>query len=324
MSPPPLRIEVKGTGPDRPDDSPALKVEVTSEPRSMAAGSSTPDTYGLGETIVITAIAGVPVTVAGDPVFRFLLTNPDEADNIIRQATYDATRSRGRAFAFAYTVQADDRDTDGIEVRDHTRTFLLDEDDRIFTTSQNIDIDRTYEHTIAYKPAEPQGDRLPNHKVDGSLAPAVTVPSRPTRPTLASATTTTLTVEWTHPGDGGSPLLRNAVRYRILNENRLDERGRGHHAGDARGHHGSSAEYAVRSTGPGHQCDRSQPVGRWDIGIQNADEHRADGGAGDYRHGGARAATDGLDHGHLRRRRAAVELLLPVGAGCTPTARRTR
>ena len=214
--PTPLRIEVKGTGPDRPDDSPALKVEVTSEPRSMAAGSSTPDTYGLGETIVITAIAGVPVTVAGDPVFRFLLTNPDEADNIIRQATYDATRSRGRAFAFAYTVQADDRDTDGIEVRDHTRTFLLDEDDRIFTTSQNIDIDRTYEHTIAYKPAEPQGDRLPNHKVDGSLAPAVTVPQHPTRPTLASATTTTLTVEWTHPGDGGSPLLRNAVRYRLL------------------------------------------------------------------------------------------------------------
>ena len=216
--PTPLRIEVKGTGPDRPDDSPALKVEVTSEPRSMAAGSSTPDTYGLGETIVITAIAGVPVTVAGDPVFRFLLTNPDEADNIIRQATYDATRSRGRAFAFAYTVQADDRDTDGIEVRDHTQTFLLDEDDRIFTTSQNIDIDRTYEHTIAYKPAEPQGDRLPDHKVDGSLAPADTVPPRPTRPTLASATTTTLTVEWTHPGDGGSPLLRNAVNYRILNE----------------------------------------------------------------------------------------------------------
>ena len=220
--PTPLRIEVKGTGPDVPDDSPNLTVkyvEVSSEPRSMATGSSTRDTYGLGETIVITVIAGEPVMVEGDPVFRFLLTNPDEADNIIRQATYDATRSRGRAFAFVYTVQADDRDTDGIEVRDHTQTFLLDEDDRIFTTSQNIDIDRTYEHTIAYKPAEPQGDRLPNHKVDGSLAPAVTVPSRPTRPTLASHTPTTLTIEWTHPGDGGSPpLLLNAVRYRILHE----------------------------------------------------------------------------------------------------------
>ena len=219
--PTPLRIEVKGTGPDVPDDSPNLTVkyvEVSSEPRSMATGSSTPDTYGLGETIVITVIAGEPVMVEGDPVFRFLLTNPDEADNIIRQATYDATRSRGRAFAFVYTVQADDRDTDGIEVRDHTQTFLLDEDDRIFTTSQNIDIDRTYEHTIAYKPAEPQGDRLPNHKVDGSLAPAVTVPSRPTRPTLASATTTTLTVEWTHPGDGGESLVRSAVRYRTLHE----------------------------------------------------------------------------------------------------------
>ena len=60
--------------------------------------------------------------VEGDPVFRFLLTNPDEAN--IRQATYDATRSRGRAFAFVYTVQADDRDTDGIEIRDHTPNLL--------------------------------------------------------------------------------------------------------------------------------------------------------------------------------------------------------
>ena len=207
--PTPLRIEIRGTGPDVPYDSPALTVkdvDVTSEPRSMAAGSSTPDTYGLGETIVITVIAGEPVMVAGDPVFRFLLTNPDEADNTIRQATYDATRSRGRAFAFVYTVQADDRGTDGIVIGDHTQSFILDDDDRIFTTSQNIDIDRTHSAFVS------------DHKLDGSLTPEVTEPPRPTRPTLASATDTTLTIEWTHPGDGGSPLLRNAVRYRTLHE----------------------------------------------------------------------------------------------------------
>ena len=30
-----------------------------------------------------------------------------------------------------------------------------------------------------------------------------------------SATATTLTIEWTHPGDGGSPLTRNFVHYRV-------------------------------------------------------------------------------------------------------------
>ena len=30
-----------------------------------------------------------------------------------------------------------------------------------------------------------------------------------------SATATTLTIEWTHPGDGGSPLTRNFIEYRV-------------------------------------------------------------------------------------------------------------
>ena len=54
----------------------------------------------------------------------------------------------------------------------------------------------------------------------GDLAPAVTVPPHPTRPTVVSATTTMLTIEWTHPGDGGSPLLRNYLEYRM--EHALD------------------------------------------------------------------------------------------------------
>ena len=52
------------------------------------------------------------------------------------------------------------------------------------------------------------------HKVDGSLG-APTVPPDPTAPTLVLATATTLTIEWTHPGDGGSPLTRNFIEYRV-------------------------------------------------------------------------------------------------------------
>ncbi len=48
-----------------------------------------------------------------------------------------------------------------------------------------------------------------------TVSPAPTKPPDPTPPTLVSATTKTLTIEWTHPGDGGSPLVRDYVHYRV-------------------------------------------------------------------------------------------------------------
>ena len=81
---------------------------------------------------------------------------------------------------------------------------MLDVNDRIRTASQQIDIDRSH----------PEKSTLAGHKVDGSLG-APTVPPDPTAPTLVSATATTLTIEWTHPGDGGSPLTRNFIEYRV-------------------------------------------------------------------------------------------------------------
>ena len=81
---------------------------------------------------------------------------------------------------------------------------MLDANDRIRTASQQIDIDRSH----------PEKGTLTGHKVDGSLG-APTVPPDPTPPTLVSATATTLTIEWTHPGDGGSPLTRNFIEYRV-------------------------------------------------------------------------------------------------------------
>ena len=174
-----------------------VTVAVTSTPTSLA------DTYGFGETIVITVTVSEAVEVVGDPVFRFSLTNSGGAANDV-PATYDRTRSSATTMAFAYTVQAGDMDSNGIWIGDHSRTFMLDVNDRIRTASQKIDIDRSH----------PEKSTHAGHKVNGSLG-APTVPPDPTAPTLVSATATTLTIEWTHPGDGGSPLTRNFIEYRV-------------------------------------------------------------------------------------------------------------
>ena len=174
-----------------------VTVAVTSTPTSLA------DTYGFGETIVITVTVSEAVEVEGDPVFRFSLTNSGGAANDV-PATYDRTRSSATTMAFAYTVQAGDMDNNGIWIGDHSRTFMLDVNDRIRTASQQIDIDRSH----------PEKSTHAGHKVNGSLG-APTVPPDPTAPTLVLATATTLTIEWTHPGDGGSPLTRNFIEYRV-------------------------------------------------------------------------------------------------------------
>ena len=170
---------------------------VTSTPTSLA------DTYGFGETIVITVTASEAVEVEGDPVFLFSLTDMGGPANDV-PATYDDTRSSPTTIVFTYTVQAGDRDNNGIWIGNHSRTFLLDVNDRIRTASQQIDIDRSH----------PEKGTHADHKVNGSLG-APTVPPDPTPPTLVSATATTLTIEWTHPGDGGSPLTRNFIEYRV-------------------------------------------------------------------------------------------------------------
>ena len=174
-----------------------VTVAVTSTPTSLA------DTYGFGETIVITVTASEAVEVEGDPEFEFSMNNPGGAANDV-PATYDGTRSSPTTIVFTYTVQAGDMDSDGIWIGTHSRTFMLDANDRIRTASQQIDIDRSH----------PEKGTHAGHKVNGSLG-APTVPPDPTPPTLVLATATTLTIEWTHPGDGGSPLTRNFIEYRV-------------------------------------------------------------------------------------------------------------
>ena len=73
-----------------------VTVAVTSTPTSLA------DTYGFGETIVITVTVSEAVEVVGDPVFRFSLTNSGGAANDV-PATYDRTRSSATTMVFTYT-----------------------------------------------------------------------------------------------------------------------------------------------------------------------------------------------------------------------------
>ena len=256
-----------------------VTVAVTSTPTSLA------DTYGFGETIVITVTASEAVEVEGDPEFEFSLTDMGGSANDV-PATYDRTRSSATTMAFAYTVQAGDMDSDGIWIGDHSRTFMLDANDRIRTASQKIDIDRSH----------PEKSTHAGHKVNGSLG-APTVPPDPTAPTLVSATATTLTIEWTHPGDGGSPLTRNFIEYRVEGTTDWTNWYRGETptqvtravitnlqaetAYDVRVH----ATNAIGTSSVGPVGDGIQHAG------QHVDQHRGDGRARDYRHGGGRAAA---------------------------------
>ena len=227
-------------------------VVVTSTPMLMASGSSTADTYGFGETIVITVTASEAVEVEGDPVFRFSLTNPGSAANN-PQATYDRTRSIATTIVFTYTVQAGDRDTNGIWIGDPQPNL------HAWTRTTASARPRSRSTSTA---AIPRRATHNGHKVDGSLG-GPTVPPDPTAPTLVSATATTLTIEWTHPGDGGSPLTRNFIEYRVEGTTDWTNWYRGETptqvtrtvitnlaGGDG-----------VRRTGPCHQCDWKQLSG---------------------------------------------------------------
>lgn len=114
-----LRIVVRGT--TAASNPVVFPPEVTSKPSLRSVDSSTPDTYGVGETIQFTVTFDKAVTVTGDPEFEFSANNPDQSGNV-RRAAYDAVQSGETALVFVYTVQADDEDTNGIWIGDQTRT----------------------------------------------------------------------------------------------------------------------------------------------------------------------------------------------------------
>ena len=93
-------------------------VRITSSPE-------VPNWYTAGETIEVTVTFSMPITVTGDPVFRFALSSPGITSNEDRPATYTASASETNTMVFRYTVVATDEDTNGIWLGELNRTFLL-------------------------------------------------------------------------------------------------------------------------------------------------------------------------------------------------------
>ena len=151
------------------------EVRVTSTPLLIGTGSTSPDTYGAGESIEFTVTFSAGVTVTGDPQFGFALGNPGQTLEFERLADYAADASTAAALVFAYTVQAADEDTDGIAAGDQSQTFKLNAGARIYTTSNGVDAVRTHDAL----------DIRTSHKVDGSRTDN-------TAPTAANKTVTAI------------------------------------------------------------------------------------------------------------------------------------
>ena len=134
-------------------------VAVTSTP-SVTSGGATPDTYGRGETIHFTVTFSEAVTVTSDPEFEFSLRNRGQSRRFARRAAYDTGRSTATTLVFGYTVQAGDRDNDGIWVGSQKYTFRLDAGDHIRTASNDENA------LLDHDPLTTQS----RHKIDGSRA----------------------------------------------------------------------------------------------------------------------------------------------------------
>ena len=163
-------------------------VQVTSTP-------TTGDTYGLGETIEITVTFDTAVTVdtsGGTPRIRFILNGGPNP--VVAWAEY-SSGSGGTALEFTYTVQAGDKDDDGIWL---PANFLQLQSGTISDTAYP-----TVAATLTYaRPGTQSG-----HKVN-----ATTVPGAPTSLTATASGTTTIDLSWTAPGDNGGSAITG---YRI-------------------------------------------------------------------------------------------------------------
>ena len=157
-----IAVNAAGSGPPSPEETatptagtPTITgVEVTSSPQADASN----DTYGLGEDIEITVTFSEAVTVTGDVAFGFSVAGEREA----RLKSGNGTTE----LVFAYTVQADDDDDNGIWIGEHDHatnpTFDLEAGQSIASIYSNLEADLDHGSL----------DTQTDHKVDGSLTGA--------------------------------------------------------------------------------------------------------------------------------------------------------
>ena len=101
-----LRVDGTNPGPGNPAPRTNLRVNAVRFTGTPASGNA----YGPGERIQVAVTFSEAVTVTGSP--QLGLTIGTET----RQATYDASQSKGTLLVFTYAVQATDSDTDGISI----------------------------------------------------------------------------------------------------------------------------------------------------------------------------------------------------------------
>ena len=99
-------------------------------------------------------------------------------------------------------------------IQDHHTIYTEIFNNTTITATLAVTADTPIGTTIAFGAIENNG-RPRSGGLLLTVSTAPTKPPDPTPPTLVSATTKTLTIEWTHPGDGGSPLVRNYLHYRV-------------------------------------------------------------------------------------------------------------
>ena len=99
-------------------------------------------------------------------------------------------------------------------IQDHHTIYTEIYNNTTITATLAVTADTPIGTTISFGAIENNG-RPRSGGLLLTVSTAPTKPPDPTPPTLVSATTKTLTIEWTHPGDGGSPLVRNYLHYRV-------------------------------------------------------------------------------------------------------------
>ena len=160
----PVDIVVDRNNPDRDekceitiiDDDPNITdVEVTSSP-------ARDDTYGVGETIEISATFSTDVEVDGDPGLGLWVGSNWRAAGYLRGSGSDT-------LVFGYTVKADDSDSDGIKMDGGYQ----DNNDRWHNFLNHTAVTAVDSDTVACR-FYSGIDNQSGHKVDGSLAPAGT------------------------------------------------------------------------------------------------------------------------------------------------------
>ncbi len=132
-------------------------IPLVEEPVRVTSSPDAGTWYSSGETIEITVNLTDPVTVSGNPRFRFKLGNgPGHNSGRVIAAAYDAARSTTTSLVFSYTVQTTDADNNGIWIGDGTQTLLLDAADAVRDAAgRSADLNHCIVKTMA------------NHKVHG-------------------------------------------------------------------------------------------------------------------------------------------------------------